>query len=404
MKILFISLIAIDNIDDRHLYADLMRYFIKQGHYISIYTPLERRHKATQLIKKDKGYKITRVKTLNIQKTNLLEKSIATFSLDFLMKKAIKSGEKNETFDLVIYTTPPITLTSTIQWVKNRFNCKSYLLLKDIFPQNAVDLGMIKANSLLHKYFKRKEEKLYQLSDKIGCMSQANVEYILKHNPIGLGSKIEICPNSIEVSEQQSNLTFSDIESLKSKLNIPKNKRVFIYGGNLGKPQAIDFLIQVLTQNIENEKAFFIIIGSGTEYAKLDKWINLTQPHNVMLHEYLPKAEYDLYVMVGDVGLILLDHRFSIPNYPSRLLSYLEMKKPVLCFTDVNSDIGKNAVERNYGRWSISNDLQTANEQINYFCNCSIDEINEMGAKGFHYLKDFYSVEKTYSIIVDSML
>jgi aspartate 1-decarboxylase len=54
-------------------------------------------------------------------------------------------------------------------------------MLKDIFPQNAVDLGMIKTTgikSLLYKYFRRKEKGLYFISDRIGCMSQANVDYV----------------------------------------------------------------------------------------------------------------------------------------------------------------------------------------------------------------------------------
>jgi hypothetical protein len=399
LNILFISLVAIEDINQRHLYADLVRYFVTQGHYVSIYTPVERRYNSIHNVKVGEGYKITRVKTLNIQKTNLVEKMIGTFSLDFLMKRAIMNGEYKSHFDLVVYTTPPITLTKTIEWVKLIYNCKTYLLLKDIFPQNAVDLGMIKPNSIIHNYFRKKEEKLYSISDKIGCMSQANVEYVCKNNPELLHSKIEICPNSLEVNENELDLTDDSIELLKEELKIPKGKRIFIYGGNLGKPQAIDFLIQILKSNTENEKVFFIIIGSGTEFNKLQNWINLTKPENVVLYEYLPKDEYEKYVSVAHIGLIFLDHRFTIPNYPSRLLSYLEKKKPVMCFTDENTDIGRNAVERQYGKWSCSNNLQKANELISYCCECPLEEIKIMGENGFNYLKLFYNVKNSYAII-----
>ena len=88
-------------------------------------------------------------------------------------------------FDLILYSTPPITFYKAIEYVKKRDGAKTYLLLKDIFPQNAVDLGMMSKTGLkglIYKYFRKKEKKLYAISDKIGCMSQANVDYVLKHN------------------------------------------------------------------------------------------------------------------------------------------------------------------------------------------------------------------------------
>jgi hypothetical protein len=402
LNILFISLISIEDINQRHLYADLMRYFVTKGHYVSIYTPVERRNKKSLSTKEGVGYKIRRVKTLNIQKTNLLEKAIGTLSLDFLMKKAIANGEKFSKFDLAIYTTPPITLTNTIAWVKRQYNCKTYLLLKDIFPQNAIDLQIMRAGSFIHKYFRKKEETLYHLSDKIGCMSQANVDYVLHHNPRITPTKVEICPNSIDVIENDFVLSNEEIDLLKDQLKVPIGKRIFIYGGNLGKPQAIDFLIQILEANVENKIAFFIIIGSGTEFKKLQDWINRNKLDNVVLYEYLPKEEYEKYVSIADVGLILLDSRFTIPNYPSRLLSYLQKKKPVVCFTDENTDIGKNAVDRKYGKWSVSNDLEKANELINYFCTCPKEEILDMGYNGYEYLKKIYSVERSFEVIMSS--
>jgi hypothetical protein len=266
LKILFLSLVAIDDIEDRNIYADLMRCFVNNGHYVSIYTPKERRNRSTINIKNGKNYKITKVRSFNIQKTNLIEKTLGTFSLDFIMKRALIKGEYNSEFDLLIYSTPPITLTSTITWAKNKFHCISYLLLKDIFPQNAVDIGLIRDKGIIYRYFKQKESSLYKLSDYIGCMSERNVEYVLSKNDYLQPSKVELCPNSIEVFE-----TTNDIQKdkLRKEFGIPEHARVFIYGGNLGKPQGVDFLMQVLSRFDSDTKVFFIIIGSGTEYDRL---------------------------------------------------------------------------------------------------------------------------------------
>lgn len=130
-------------------------------------------------------------------------------------------------------------------------------MLKDIFPQNAVDLGMIRKSGIkgfIYRYFRKIEEKLYRISDYIGCMSQANVNYMLKYNS-QIDSVIEICPNSIEVSD-----IFIDAGTryeIRKKYGIPQDKIVFVYGGNLGKPQGIDFLIRCIYSQRKNKNVFF---------------------------------------------------------------------------------------------------------------------------------------------------
>ena len=164
-----------------------------------------------------------------------------------------------------------------------------------------------------------KEKRLYKISDFIGCMSQANVDFLRDQNTEISAKNLEICPNSInpiqiEKDEQQ-------IKRIRQKYNIPSDKTIFIYGGNLGKPQGIDFLIACLHANKCNEQAFFIVAGSGTEVTKLQAYFDKEQPANARLFEQLPIDEYELLANSCDVGLIFLDHRFTIPNFPSRLLS-----------------------------------------------------------------------------------
>jgi Glycosyl transferases group 1 len=398
MQIIFITLVAINDINDSNLYADLMRYFVKKGHHVTIYSPIERREKIGSNITLGKGYKIVRVKSLNIQKTNIIEKGLATLLMDKIIKRAIKKNEVNSKFDLAIYSTPPITLTATVSYIKETFSAKTYLLLKDIFPQNAVDIGMMAKGSLLYNYFKNKEKKLYELSDTIGCMSQANVAYTLENNTWLATENIEICPNSIEVN---ANTVEVQKEIVRGELDLPQQSKIFVYGGNLGKPQGIDFLIQVLDEYKNVQKVFFIILGSGTEYGKLNNWIKANKPDNVILKEQLPKNEYNKYVAAADIGLICLDHRFTIPNYPSRLLSYLEAKKPVLLLTDASTDIGKNAEKAGFGKWASSNDIQGAKFAINYLTELSETNLIEMGNTGYEYLLNNYTVKHSYEKIIN---
>jgi glycosyltransferase involved in cell wall biosynthesis len=393
LRLIFISLGKIDSIEDRSIYADLMRYFVTEGHHVTIISPLERGQKGKSGLFRHEHYSILKVKTLKNQKTNPFEKMAAVLSIDYLIKAAIKKYLVNEMFDLAMYATPPITLTNSIRHLKNEHKIQTYLLLKDIFPQNAVDLKIIGKGSLIYKYFKLKESQLYALSDYIGCMSEANVNFFLKNNPEINSSKVEICPNSIELKASCESQV--DLEIVKEKLGIVTGQRVFIYGGNLGKPQGIKFLKDLLDQELNSQRSFFIIIGDGTEYSVLEEWYNRVKPDNVILKSYMPIEEYNEYVRIADVGLIFLDYRFTIPNYPSRLLGYLDNCKPIIAFTDETSDVGLNAEKRGYGKWCRSNDLKAAMETIEFFSSVDNNTVQTMGHRGYEYLKSHYSVNNS---------
>lgn len=397
MNILFLTLSRISDISERGIYPDLIREFIHNGHSLYIVVPAERRfHQLTEL-KESGGAKILRVKTLNIQKTNLIEKGVGTLLLEYQYRRAIERFWKDVKFDLILYSTPPITFNKVIASLKERYKAKTYLLLKDIFPQNAVDLGMFSKKSLFYKLFRRKEERLYELSDYIGCMSAANVDYVLKHNPSVSADKVEICPNSIELKVE--NECETDKAILLRKLDIPLDKCLFIYGGNLGRPQGIDFLIKVVAANEKRDDSYFIIVGNGTEYGKIKQWFDMNSPHNACLLPSLPKADYDNLVKACDVGLIFLDKRFTIPNYPSRLLSYMENKMPVLMATDVNTDMGRIAEANGYGMWVESGNPEKFMEMVD---SVATDKslIKTMGERGYSYLCENYTVQGGYQIIM----
>ena len=440
------------------IYQDLMRKFRDEGHNVYIASPLERRLvqgskkfkvQGPELLEVD-GVKILKVRTLNLQKTNVVEKGVGQLLVEMQFKRAIKRYLSDVTFDLILYSTPPITFPKVIEYLK-RTNptAKSYLLLKDIFPQNAVDLGMMPGASSfpastlkaakpsvkfqvssfkswvdlgkyqLYKMFRRKEKRLYALSDYIGCMSPANVRYVIEHNPEVDPGKVEVAPNSIEApcppkgenfeNESEDDKVLRENNEryhIRKKYNLPLDKPVFIYGGNLGKPQGIPFLIECLEENAHREDCHFVVVGSGTEFPRLKEWYgslreksqkNLNQNLLITLMEGLPKEEYDQLVRSCDVGLIFLDHRFTIPNYPSRLLSYLENKMPVLCATDPNTDMGRIAEENGYGFWCESVRPEDFTALVDKMLAA---DRKEMGKKGYEFLRKNYTVENTYNAVM----
>lgn len=395
MKVLFLTLYDFRNMENQGIYEDLLREFIKHGHQVYVISPAEKRNNiSTQLISKDMCH-ILKVKTGNITKTHLLEKGISTVLLERQFKKAIIQFWKDVRFDLVMYSTPPITLVGVIQYLRKRNHVSTYLLLKDIFPQNAVDLGMVKKRGLIYNYFRKKEKDLYKCSDRIGCMSKANVEYLLSHNSFLDEKQVEICPNSVEIV--RSTITSEQRGILREKYGIPVDETVFVYGGNLGKPQGIPFIIECLNKVEKIKNVFFLIVGSGTEYGRLEEYISSKKFSNVKLLASLPKSEYELLIDACDVGVIFLDYSFTIPNFPSRLLSYMQAGLPVLASTDPNTDVGSTITEGGFGWWCPSNDSDQFVELVKEI---SETELSEIGLRGREYLVNHYTTKKCYDIIM----
>lgn len=399
MKVLFLTLLDYVTMEEKSIYTDLMREFINGGHTVTVVSPTERRHGRQTELLQDGPTTILKLRIGNMQKTNLIEKGISTLLLEPQLEAGIRKYLGDVVFDLVLYSTPPITLYKAVEFMKQRDGAKSYLLLKDIFPQNAVDLGMLTKSSpgrILYQYFRRKEKRLYKISDYIGCMSDANVRFLLQHNPDIDNTNVEVCPNSMEpravVSGEQ------DKRAIRNKYDIPQNKTVFLYGGNLGKPQGIDFLMECLRSNEQRDNAFFLIVGSGTELLRLQTFFDTEQLRNAKLIEHLPHEEFDLLADACDIGLIFLDRRFTIPNFPSRILSYMQASMPVLAATDSNTDIGEVIERGEFGFWCESDDLEAFDAYADRLCDEAL--CAKLGKNANGYFMDHYTAKHSYEIIM----
>lgn len=397
MNILFLTLVEINSVEERGIYQDLLRKFRNEDHDVTIVTPVERRKGISTNFSKKENVSILKVKTFNIQKTNIIEKGIGTLAIEYQYLSAIKKHLADIKFDLVLYSTPPITFAKVIEFIKKRDHAKSYLLLKDIFPQNAVDMNMLKENSFLHRQFIRKEKKLYQISDTIGCMSSANADFVLRHNPEIEKSKVEVNPNTIEPKD--FNYSEEQKIAIRKKYGVPVDKKVLIYGGNLGKPQGLDFLLETIKAT-KIESIFFLIVGDGTEFSKVKDWFYKIRPYNAKLLQRLPKDDYDQLLASCDVGLVFLDRKFLIPNFPSRLLSYLEMKMPVIAATDPNTDIGDIIEDANCGYKVIAGDQAEMQLKLK---NLSNVDLQTLGNNGYGLLQKEYLVDKSYSLIIEKI-
>ncbi len=400
MNILFLTIGPMESIEDRGIYSDLLRHFRNDGHQIYTASPYEKKTgKSTHLVDEN-GAKMLHISTGNITQCGIIEKGLSTISIENKFLHAIKKYFNGVKFDLVLYSTPPITFAKVIKYIKKRDNAKAYLMLKDIFPQNAVDLGMLSKTGLkglIYRYFRNKEKTLYSISDYIGCMSPANVEYLSKHNSEIPRDKIGLCPNAVDI--QDVRLDDTGRAKIREKYNIPQDKKVFVYGGNLGRPQTVSFIVKCLKACADINDVFFVVAGDGTDRCILEHYLEEEKPSHVKLFGYLSKEDYDRMIACCDFGLIFLDYRFTIPNFPSRLLSYMQAGLPVLACTDANTDIGSIVVNGGFGWWCESDREENFVKTV---LEAKCDDVSNKRVCAYEFLKENYSAEKVYNIIMNS--
>lgn len=362
MKVLFLT--SVYNFNDKgNLNVDLIDTIAAHGHEVTVITPKERKYHLPEKIEHKGSITTLQFKCLNFRgKVNAIEKGISTLSLGYLYLHAIKKYFKGIPYDMVIYTTLPITYKPVLKYLKRKYGTFCYLQQKDFFPQSAVDLGMLSKGSLPYKLFRHIEKGLFKSSDKIGLMSQRNVEYIIKENSYLPSSIAEVCPNGIVPTPHDIVLKRKENNAMmREKLGIPLDAVVFLYGGNISRAQGIEFIEDMFTKLAGNPvpNTYFMMIGSGNGYEPLKKHVNSLSIKNVQFIELLPKNEFDEILVVADVGMVFLDHRFTIANIPSRILAHMDMEQAVITATDSYTDYKELIEDNHLGLWCESNDADT---------------------------------------------
>jgi Glycosyltransferase len=348
MNILYLSAVPFKFDKNPSIYTDLIQELTGFGDKVTILS-ITSDLKPFQIKKiSQKNIDLIYIGSFQLYNINIFRKGLSILSLPFFMRRAIK-GLDLKKFEVVLYETPPITWAGIVKEIKKKNKIKSFLMLKDIFPQNAVDIGLMKKEGIIFKYFKRKEKLLYEISDYIGCMSKGNMDYILKNNLEISQEKVYYFPNTKKDTGNRS-------------IGFEKEKLQFVYGGNMGLPQGVLNIAPAITYFKNDKDIEFIFVGKGTEWNKINEYFK--EQKNVKVLESLPRKEYEKLLSSCDAGFIFLDSRFTIPNYPSRTLAYLEKGIPIIAATDKNTDIRNLVQDNNVGLWSCSDDIASLIENI----------------------------------------
>ncbi len=396
MNILYLS--TAFSIDGAGLDSDLAEALVEAGHKVTV-AAIGTIISSETFIERN-GVRILNIPTPKIQKVGKFKKGLVFLSAPLLVRKAISKHLKNDSFNLILFAAPPVTLQSVLRYAKKKYSCPVYLMQKDIFPQNAVDLKMFSKRSLPYIFFRNEEKKMLKIVDIVGCMSEGNVKYLRKHNSYLKDKIIELFPNTKKILPQK----IADKLSFKKKYSIPENACVFLFGGNMGKPQYAPLMLKAMKEFNGDKNVFFIFAGSGTEAQSIKNFISSKKISNAKFLEQMPREDYENLTVNCDVGLVILDYHYTIPNYPSKTLSYMECALPILASTDIHTDY-KDLLETEAkcGIWTNSEKPADFFEKIKYLANNESLRL-ELGKNGRKYLEENFSVSRSVKILEDHFL
>lgn len=393
MNVLFIFSRHSQDPCDSTLTKDLSDEFARQGVNVYIMTMSEKRDNQSTRMSIENGYNVLRVQTGNYFNCKTkLEKVKTIFTMPTQFVKAAKEHLKDITFDLIITHTPFVSSRKIILPLKQYFNCPAHLILWDIFPQNAWDIGIIR-NRLLFNFFKSSEVKMLQSYDNIWCMSDGNVEYIKKNYPELKNIAIKRLYNSAKIKP----LVNINRKAVRQQFGYTDEDIIALFGGNMGVPQRLENVLELAKQaQVKCENAKFLFVGHGTETKRLMALANQMCLTNVKFINQLPREDYENITVAADIGLVSLDQRFTVPNFPSKTTDYFKLQLPILASLDrcAAEDYGYFLTDiAKAGRFALAGDNEELfNRYLELYSNTDLR--NTLGKDGRQFYEQELDVAK----------
>lgn len=375
---------------------DLALEFIENGHTVTVLTPAIQSSPLNVI--ELNGIKILYFKNGKIKNTHKVKRAFNETLLSWNAWKNSKNYLKGVNFDSIIYYSPSIFWGILVKRLKKLWNCPAYLILRDIFPQWALDNELLSRYTPFYYYFKFFEWYSYKNANNIGVMSIENINYFKKSGYDV--SKFEILHNWSRIKH---NLPTENqiIEKYRDKLNL-HDKIIMFYGGNIGHAQNMIYLINLAKKLILNPKVHFLFVGNGDEVNLL---LNEKTIYNLTNITYLESVDQDTYFNIldeADIGLFSLHPKHKTHNFPGKLLGYMAHMKPILGCVNKGNDLMKVINDAHAGIVCESDDEDSLINNAIFLIN-SIEERILMGKNGKNLLISEFSSNSAYQKIISSL-
>ncbi|MEB2778406.1 glycosyltransferase family 4 protein [Algoriphagus sp. D3-2-R+10] len=364
----------------------------KAGHNSTVATPdstIDKSYVREML----EGVEVLRFYSPETRVASKIRRAINESLLSYFAWKNLRGIFNREKFDLIIIYSPTIFFGPFVKIFKKKWGAETFLILRDVFPQWAIDQGLIKKDSIIGRYFKFFEKLNYNVSNRIALQSPKNKVWFDLRFP-EYSEKTCIVYNW--TNEFGDNLAYKT--NYRNHLGL-EGKIIFFYGGNMGEAQDMMNLVR-LAENIKDHKhAHFVFVGNGGEYEKVKSSISSKKLENITLLDSVSQEVYKEMLAEFDIGLITLHRNHTTHNFPGKLLGYMAEGKPILGSVNTGNDLIELIEDSGSG-------YVTENGQDNIFKENALKLIYsnslrlEMGKNGNKLLKNTFSTQH----IIDSII
>lgn len=321
---------------------DLAREFVAQGHHVTVMTPDAGLDQPYRLSDVD-GHLVLRLRAPETKDLGLVRRAIAEFLVPACMiLGARRSGIDLTGFDAVIWYSPMIFLGPVARYIARKSGCPAYLIIRDIFPQWAVDMGIMSRGPAYH-VLSGVARYQYKVADVIGVQTQGNIPFMQGADAGNHSARIEVLPNWLGAPASKP----CSIDVANGPL---RGRRVFVYAGNMGVAQDIDLLIDLAAAMRQRTDAGFLFVGRGTEFGRIGQRVADEGLDNVMMHGEIDPDEIPDLFRQCHVGMVSLDPRHTTHNIPGKFLTYMQAGLPVFACVNANNDLVQLVADERVGR------------------------------------------------------
>ena len=328
---------------------DLTREFARQGHALTVLLPSPDQQEPWLLEKLD-GIQVLRLKAPRTKEIGYIRRTLAELIMPFAMLRQLrKSPLASECWEGVVWYAPSIFHGPLARTLKKSSNCKGYLIIRDIFPEWAVDMGLM-GRGLPYLFFDLVARYQYSVADVIGVQTPGNKAYFKQWRKQP-GRTLEVLQNWLD----KPALAFCSIRLNETPL---AGRKVFVYAGNMGVAQGMDILLDLVEKMRVRPDVGFLFVGRGSDAARLEVAAKERHLNNILFYDEIHPDEIpDLYAQCN-AGIVALDPRHKSHNIPGKFLTYMQSGLPVLATVNAGNDLAKLIRHENLGQVCETNQIE----------------------------------------------
>jgi lipopolysaccharide/colanic/teichoic acid biosynthesis glycosyltransferase len=248
-----------------------------------------------------------------------------------LLPQLIKEG-KIPFPDVVVASSAPLHVFPPARKVARSLRIPVVFEVRDIWPLSLIEVAGVSPWHPLVLWMKRIEKKGYRYADHIVSLLPNALEYMRPH---GVSSQRFTCiPNGISLQEWSEPLPpLSDAHAETFRKLKEEGKRVVLYAGSHGPPNALDQILDLKSVVGDSERPYhFVLMGDGVSKAAL---MARAAAENCSFVTFLPKVsklQSLAAIKEADICFIgwqdRLIYKYGIS--PNKLSEYLYAGKPVV--------------------------------------------------------------------------